>query len=76
MNLNKRVGITLRALRKEMKLKRGKKMNQQELAKKLGMIQSALSRVESGFQNLTPEQLYKASKVFHVPLERFFEKIL
>lgn len=38
-------------------------LNQFELAKRLGMSQSAWSRVEKGLSNLTLEQLSKVSRV-------------
>jgi transcriptional regulator with XRE-family HTH domain len=49
-SMNKRIGADLKALRKLYGV------NQEEMAEILGVIQSAVSRIESGAQKLSAEQ--------------------
>lgn len=50
------------------------KITQTQLAKLLNSQQAALSRIESGLQNLTPEQLYTVASFFKVNIEHLVTK--
>lgn len=46
------------------KLRQGKKMSQEVLAKKIGTTQSVVARMEAGKQNFSIDTLQKIAKVF------------
>ena len=60
-NVDKLIGQNLKVFRKRALV------SQEELAKKLGLHQAALSRIESGTQKLTPTQIVTAAKFFQLP---------
>lgn len=47
----------------------GKGWTQKQLAKKLGVIQPYISRIEKGYENISLDSLQKLSKVFNCKLE-------
>jgi transcriptional regulator with XRE-family HTH domain len=50
-------------------------LNQLEVGKLLGLHQGAISRIENGRQNLTPDQLLKAARIFRGGISLFFKGI-
>jgi transcriptional regulator with XRE-family HTH domain len=59
----KKLGTNLKTIR------RGKKIRQHALAKKVKLVQSALCRMEKGTQKMKVHQLYLFSKALNVPVD-------
>lgn len=49
-------------------------ISQPELAKKMGVNQGWISRVEGGLRTIQPEQLEKLAEILHYPVEFFTQK--
>lgn len=62
------IGRELRALRQ------ARRWTQSELARRLGMTQSWLSRIEKGDASLSAEQLLHAARIFNAGLDRFLPR--
>ena len=60
------MGTRIKNLRKE------KKMSQEELASKLGISRSYLTKIENGQRGLSIEIMQKLCKVFNITMEEFF----
>lgn len=58
---------------KILNLRQVNNITQKELAEKLGLTNRAVSKWENGISVPTIENLIKISKIFHVPLEYFFD---
>ena len=60
------MGTRIKNLRKE------EKMSQEELASKLGISRSYLTKIENGQRGLSIEIMQKLCKVFNITMEEFF----
>ena len=57
-----------------LQLRKKKKMSQKELAKKIGMKQSNIARMETGQQNFTTKTLQRIASAFNCDLKIEFVK--
>lgn len=65
-NNNKAIGERIRSLRL------ARRLPQRQLATTLGVSQASISRIESGKEGLTVDQLIKVCRLFNVPPSEFF----
>ncbi len=67
MNINKRIGLRIKTLRKR------RKWSQQDLAEKIERSVDAVSHLERGVSLPGYETLVNLSREFEVPVEEFFD---
>lgn len=76
MGASVRSGQILLVGQKIRQIRKSRRLTQAELAGRIGVTQSDLSRMESGEYKVGLDTLFKILQVFELPMSRFFEEPL
>ena len=76
MAASARSGQILLVGQKIRQIRKSRRLTQAELAGRIGVTQSDLSRMESGEYKVGLDTLFKILQVFELPMSRFFEEPL